>query len=222
MEDQVVVLRMDNGLGLGQRDKVWGGLNGNLCATAPAAGADAKLLQIGLVSFLSSNEVCIISDVGYYVVESRKPQPYKKEHPAKDGQCHHCKEEGHWKRNCPVYLAELMKKKKKTEGQNVASTSSSIYTIELFAFPKNSWVYDTGCGTHICNTKHGLRGAKKLKHGSLYLYVGNGVRAEVEAIGSFDLVLPNGLIIVLNNCHYALSITRGVVSVFRLVDKGFT
>nr|GFB96596.1 hypothetical protein [Tanacetum cinerariifolium] len=49
-----------------------------------------------------------------------------------------------------------------------------IYTIELFAFFKNSWVYDTGCGTHICNTKQGLRGAKKLKRGRLYLYVGNG------------------------------------------------
>ncbi|GJY08226.1 retrotransposon protein, putative, ty1-copia subclass [Tanacetum coccineum] len=157
-----------------------------------------------------------------YPTKPKKPQPYKKERPAKDGQCHHCKEEGHWKRNCPVYLAELMKKKKKTGGQNVASTSSGIYTIELFAFPKNSWVYDTGCGTHICNTKQGLRGAKKLKRGSLYLYVGNGVRAEVEAIGSFDLVLPNGLIIVLDNCHYAPSITRGVVSVSRLVDKGFT
>ncbi|GJT83981.1 putative RNA-directed DNA polymerase [Tanacetum coccineum] len=156
-----------------------------------------------------------------YPTKPKKPQPYKKERPAKDGQCHHCKEEGHWKRNCPLYLAELMKKKK-TGGQNVASTSSGIYTIELFAFPKNSWVYDTGCGTHICNTKQGLRGAKKLKRGSLYLYVGNGVRAEVEAIGSFDLVLPNGLIIVLDNCHYAPSITRGVVSVSRLVNKGFT
>ncbi|GKE96841.1 hypothetical protein Tco_1581696, partial [Tanacetum coccineum] len=119
------------------------------------------------------------------------------------------KEEGHWKRNFPLYLAELMKKKK-TRGQNVASTSSGIYTIELFAFPKHSWVYDTGCGTHICNTKQGLRGAKKLKRGSLYLYAGNGVCAEEEAIGSFDLVLPNGLIIVFNNCHYAPSITRGV------------
>ncbi|GJW08310.1 retrotransposon protein, putative, ty1-copia subclass [Tanacetum coccineum] len=144
-----------------------------------------------LVNMFHSCKQAEGQSVSDHVVESRKPQPYKKEHPAKDGQCHHCKEEGHWKRNCPVYLAELMKKKKKTEGQNVASTSSSIYTIELFAFPKNSWVYDTGCGTHICNTKHGLRGAKKLKHGSLYLYVGNGVRAEVEAIGSFDLVLPN-------------------------------
>ncbi|GJY61690.1 hypothetical protein Tco_0462347, partial [Tanacetum coccineum] len=156
-----------------------------------------------------------------YPTKPKKPQPYKKERLAKDGKCHHCKEEGHWKRNYPLYLAELMKKKK-TGGPNVASTSLGIYTIELFPFPKNSWVYDIGYGTHICNTKQGLRGAKKLKRSSLYLYVGNGLRAEVEAIGSFVLVLPNGLIIVLENCHYAPSITRGVVSVSRLVNKSFT
>ncbi|GJZ55751.1 retrotransposon protein, putative, ty1-copia subclass [Tanacetum coccineum] len=60
-----------------------------------------------------------------------------------------------------------------------------------------------------------------LKQGALYLYVGNGVRAQVEAIGSYDLVLPNGLVICLDNCHYAPSITRGVVLVHRLVENGF-
>ncbi|GJY03525.1 retrotransposon protein, putative, ty1-copia subclass [Tanacetum coccineum] len=50
---------------------------------------------------------------------------------------------------------------------------------------------------------------------------GNGVRTQVEAIGSFDLVLPNGLVICLDNCHYAPSITRGVVLVHRLVENGF-
>ncbi|GJV64551.1 retrotransposon protein, putative, ty1-copia subclass, partial [Tanacetum coccineum] len=63
--------------------------------------------------------------------------------------------------------------------------------------------------------------ARKLKQGALYLYVGNGVRAQVEAIGSFDLVLPNGLVICLDNCHYAPFITRGVVLVHRLVENGF-
>ncbi|GJW60437.1 retrotransposon protein, putative, ty1-copia subclass [Tanacetum coccineum] len=116
-------------------------------------------------------------DKQVYIPKPKNPKPTTMERPAKDDACHHCKEVGHWKRNCPVYLAELIKKKKQ-----VGSASSS---------------------------------------GALYLYVGNGVRAQVEAIGSFDLVLPNGLVICLDNCHYAPTITRGVVSVSRLVDNGF-
>ncbi|GKA74604.1 retrotransposon protein, putative, ty1-copia subclass [Tanacetum coccineum] len=152
-----------------------------------------------------------------YIPKPKNPKPSAKEHPTKNDACHHCKEVGHWKRNCPVYLAELMKNKK----QVGTASSSGIFTIELFSFPNKSWVYDTGCGTHICITKQGLRGARKLEQGALYLYVGNGVRAQVEAIGSFDLVLPNGLVICLDNCHYAPTITRGVVLVSRLVDNGF-
>ncbi|GJV43515.1 retrotransposon protein, putative, ty1-copia subclass [Tanacetum coccineum] len=157
-------------------------------------------------------------DKKVYIPKPNNPKPTAKERPAKDDACHHCKEVGHWKRNCPVYLAELQKKRK----QVGSASSSGIFTIELFSFPNNnSWVYDTGCGTNICITKQGFRIERKLKQGALYLYVGNGVRAQVEAIGSFDLVLPNGLVICLDNCHYAPTITRGVVSVSRLVDNGF-
>ncbi|GJX70109.1 retrotransposon protein, putative, ty1-copia subclass [Tanacetum coccineum] len=72
---------------------------------------------------------------------------------------------------------------------------------------------------HQCG--EGLRGSKKLKPGALSLYVGNGNRATVEAIGSYHLELPSGLVIVLNNCHYAPSIIRDVISVSRLHDDGF-
>ncbi|GKB14838.1 reverse transcriptase domain-containing protein [Tanacetum coccineum] len=41
------------------------------------------------------------------------------------------------------------------------------------------------------NRKKGLRRSKKLKHRALSLYMGNGMRAAVEAIRSFDLILPN-------------------------------
>ncbi|GJV21730.1 hypothetical protein Tco_1370750 [Tanacetum coccineum] len=62
----------------------------------------------------------------------------------------------------------------------------------------------------------GLSGSRKLKPGSLSLYVGDGHRAPIEAIGSYHLCLPSGLVLVLHNCHYAFSITRGIILVSRL------
>nr|GEX86590.1 hypothetical protein [Tanacetum cinerariifolium] len=143
--------------------------------------------------------------------------PPKKDNPVKDAICHQCGEVRHWRRNCPVYLAELMKKKKLSQG----ASTSGIFTIELYSFPSKSWIYDTGCGTHICITTQGLRRSKKLKPGALSLYVGDGHHAAIEAIGTYHLELPSGLVIVLNNFHYAPSITRGVISVSRLFDDGF-
>ncbi|GJZ32984.1 zinc finger, CCHC-type containing protein, partial [Tanacetum coccineum] len=115
------------------------------------------------------------------------------------------------------YLAELLKNKKLSQG----GSGSGIFTIELYTFHNKSWVYDTGCGTLICNTTQGLRGSRKLKLCCISLYVGNGQRAAVEAIGSYHLSLPSGLVIVLNNYHYTRSITRGVISVSCLYDDGY-
>ncbi|GJT05618.1 zinc finger, CCHC-type containing protein [Tanacetum coccineum] len=90
-----------------------------------------------------------------YDPKHKIPPPSKKEHPAKDTKCHHCYKTGHWKRNCPLYLAELKKNKASASGTS------------------------------------GLRGYRKLNKGALDLYVGNGNTAAVEAIGSFDLILPS-------------------------------
>nr|GEW45551.1 reverse transcriptase domain-containing protein [Tanacetum cinerariifolium] len=117
-----------------------------------------------------------------------------------------------------IRAAELLKKKK-----NAASGAGglSIFIIKLNTILNRSWIYDTGCGTHICNTTQGLRASRKLKPGALSLYVGNGQREVVEAIGIFYLCLLSGLEIVLNNCHYASCITRGVISVSHLYEDGF-
>nr|GEW46083.1 retrotransposon protein, putative, Ty1-copia subclass [Tanacetum cinerariifolium] len=115
-----------------------------------------------------------------YAPKPKIPPPPKREDPAKDSICHECGETGHWKRNCPQYLAELLKKKK-----NVASGAggSGIFLIELNTILNRSWIYDTGCGTHICNTTQGLRANRKLKPGALSLYVSNGQREIVEDYG---------------------------------------
>ncbi|GJX27773.1 hypothetical protein Tco_0235852 [Tanacetum coccineum] len=71
--------------------------------------------------------------------------PSKRDNLAKDSICQHCKEVGHWRRNYPSYQAELRNKKNAS-----GASTSCIFTIKLYAFPNKSWVYDTGCGTHIC------------------------------------------------------------------------
>nr|GEZ14382.1 hypothetical protein [Tanacetum cinerariifolium] len=155
---------------------------------------------------------------GKFTPKPKTPPPPRRENPAKESICHECGEIGHWMRNCPQYLAELMKKKK-----NIASGAggSGIFVIKLNTILNRSWIYDTGCGTLIINTTQGLRASRKLKPGALSLYVGNGQREAVEAIDEFYLCLPSGLEIVLKNCHYSPSITRGVLSVSRLYEDGF-
>nr|GEV06389.1 hypothetical protein [Tanacetum cinerariifolium] len=65
------------------------------------------------------------------------------------------------------------------------------------------------------------RKSRKLKHGVVSLYVRNRMHASVEAIRSFELVPPSGLIILLENCHFAPTITKGVVSISHLVENGY-
>ncbi|GJT81166.1 retrotransposon protein, putative, ty1-copia subclass [Tanacetum coccineum] len=66
-----------------------------------------------------------------------------------------------------------------------------------------------------------IRGIQKLNNDALDLYVGNGSRAIVKSIGSFDLILPSGMVLVLDNFHFAPSITIGVILLSRLWDNGF-
>ncbi|GKF00253.1 zinc finger, CCHC-type containing protein, partial [Tanacetum coccineum] len=73
----------------------------------------------------------------------------------------------------------------------------------------------------ICITTQGLRGSRKLKPEALSLYMGDGHRATVEAIREFHLCLPSGLVLIFHNCHYAPSITRGIISVSHLYKDGF-
>ncbi|GJV63547.1 RNA-directed DNA polymerase, eukaryota [Tanacetum coccineum] len=63
-----------------------------------------------------------------YIFKPKNPKPSIKERPAKDDACHHCKEVGHWKRNCPVCLVDLIKKKKK----QVGTASSSGTLVDVF------------------------------------------------------------------------------------------
>ncbi|GKA91582.1 retrotransposon protein, putative, ty1-copia subclass [Tanacetum coccineum] len=114
----------------------------------------------------------------------------------------------------PKPTAMRLIEKKKQVG---SASSSGIFTRELFSLPNNnSWVYDIGCGTHICNTKQGFRIKRKLKRGALYLYVGNGVREQVEAIGISRLV-DNGFVQCFTD--YGISVSMNNVVYFNVIPS---
>nr|GEY70910.1 hypothetical protein [Tanacetum cinerariifolium] len=54
-----------------------------------------------------------------YAPKPKIPPPHKREDLTKDSIYHECGEIGHWKRNCPQYLAELLKKKKNAASRAV-------------------------------------------------------------------------------------------------------
>ena len=82
------------------------------------------------------------------VTPGKKP----KNGPKPETECFYCKGTGHWKRNCPKYLAD------KKDGK-VSKGICDIHVIDVYLTNSRSsaWVFDTGLVAHICNLKQGLR-----------------------------------------------------------------
>nr|GFC56588.1 hypothetical protein [Tanacetum cinerariifolium] len=141
---------------------------------------------------------------GKFVHKPKIPPPPKRENPAKDSICHECGEIGHWKRNYPQYLVELMKKKKKNTASGAGG--SDIFIIELNTILNRSWIYYTGCGTNICNTTQGLRASRKLKPGALSLGVISV--SHLYEDGFVNRFVDNTIQVSRNNVVYFCAIPR--------------
>ena len=142
------------------------------------------------------------------------PPPAKKAKTSKDAVCFFCQKPGHWRRNCKLYMEDLKKKK------NEASTSG-IFVIGVHLSTPTTWVLDTACGSHICTNVQGLRRSRKLDRGEVDLRVGNGARVAAVAVGTYELVLPTGLILSLNNCYYVPCLSSNIISLSYLDKEGF-
>jgi transposase InsO family protein len=135
---------------------------------------------------------------------------------AKEGNCFHCGETGHWKRNCKHYLEDLKKQKR-----SVTSTLG-IFVIKVNVTAPTSWVLDTGCGSHICTNVQGLKTSRNLAKGELDLRVGNGAKVAALAVGTYSLDLPSGLVLELKDCYFVPAISRNIISISCLDKNGFS
>jgi len=123
------------------------------------------------------------------------PAKKPKAGPKPETECFYCKGAGHWKRNCPKYLADLKNGNIKKKG------IFDIHVIDVYLTSNRSsaWVFDTGSVAHICNSKQELRNKRRLARDEVTMRVGNGSKVDVIAVGMLPLHLPSGLVLNLNN-----------------------
>ena len=72
--------------------------------------------------------------------------------PQPEIECFYCKQTGHWKRNCPKYLAD-----KKDGKVNKGIRDIHVIDVYLTNARNSTRVFDTGSVANICNSKQGLR-----------------------------------------------------------------
>ncbi|KAJ9553519.1 hypothetical protein OSB04_017564 [Centaurea solstitialis] len=96
-----------------------------------------------------------------------------------------------------------------------------IFMIDCLIISYESWVIDTGSGNHICNHLQGFTRRKTLRKDRSNLRVGEGTPLIAEAVGSYSLSLPSGLVLELDNCYYIPNMIKNVLSFDLLVDQCF-
>nr|GEU51195.1 hypothetical protein [Tanacetum cinerariifolium] len=134
----------------------------------------------------------------------------------KEALCFYCNIKGHWKHSCPKYLKDLK------DGKVKKGSHSGMFMIELHnTTTLDSWVMDTGCGTHICTVLQGLKESRRLKYGELNLVIRNRKITLVIRIGKYELMRNSGVRIDLNKCYYSSEMIRNIILFHALFKDGY-
>src|SRR5215216_5364975 len=125
--------------------------------------------------------------------------------PKPETECFYCKGTGHWKRNCPKYVAD------KKDGKVKGIFDIHVIDVYLTNTRSSTWAFDTGSVAHICNSNQGLRTKRRLAKDEVTMRVGNGSKVDVIAVGTLPLHLPSGLVLDLNNCYLVPALSMNII-----------
>ena len=100
-----------------------------------------------------------------------------KARPKPETECFYCKGNGHWKWNCPRYLAD------KKDG-NVNKGILDIHVIDVYfsSVYSNPSVFDTGSVAKSSNSKQELQNKQKLVEGEVTMCVGSSSKIDMIII----------------------------------------
>ena len=127
----------------------------------------------------------------------------------------HCNNDGHWKQNCPTYLATLKNKKEGPFGGML------IIESNLTVSSASSWVLDSSSNAHLCTFMQDLEDSRRLRDGEMILCIENGARVTAVAVGTYPLRLPFGLDLVRRDFYYVPAVSRNMIFVSYLAQEGY-
>ncbi|KAK8937136.1 hypothetical protein KSP39_PZI011924 [Platanthera zijinensis] len=117
--------------------------------------------------------------------------------PRSRGRCHYCKEEGHWKANCPVRKL----KGKESVPQQAAVASECVSDDDVLHVSQSrdvavgttdSWIMDTGCSFHMCPN---IEWFSSIRHcGGGRVRMGNQSECEISGVGSIRIRMFDGVV----------------------------
>ena len=92
--------------------------------------------------------------------------------PKPETECFYCKGTGHWKRNCPKYLAD------KKDGKVKGIFDIHVIDVYLTSVYSSPWVFDTCSIAKMSNSKQELQNEQRLVEGKVTMCVGSDSKVD--------------------------------------------
>nr|XP_009796234.1 PREDICTED: uncharacterized protein LOC104242829 [Nicotiana sylvestris] len=142
---------------------------------------------------------------------AKAPQDANKEHKAET--CCFCNKERHYQNDC-------LKRKAWFERKGTIS-AFVCFESNLIEVPNNTWWLDSGATARVSTTLQGFLTIQSTNPNKDFLFMGNRMKAPIEGIGTYCLIMETGRHLDPLQTLYVPSASRNLISLSRLDVPGF-
>uniref|UniRef100_A0A1D1Z793 Retrovirus-related Pol polyprotein from transposon TNT 1-94 n=1 Tax=Anthurium amnicola TaxID=1678845 RepID=A0A1D1Z793_9ARAE len=141
----------------------------------------------------------------------------------KDNTCHYCKEEGHWKADCPKLKEKIKRKQKEHVEASVVSDSEKegeVLTVSSGMDFSDDWILVYGCSYHMCPHREWFE--SYASHDGRIVPMGNNNECRAVGIGNIKIKMFDGVIRILTEVRHVPELRNGLISLGTLDASGCT